>query len=211
MGSMKRQRGRNHDGQRRRRGDGLRRCLGCGKTLAPSVLLRLTVSGEAELKVDVARKMGGRGAHVCYHGPCIEAAFRKRRLARLLRVKRLDAKPDVIVEQAREQLLALAQWRLSRVRLMGKIVTRSSRIVEAMSAGDLVYLVVVGGILKKDASLLATALNRGIPIYKIASFASEGLSSPLEDNGPGLLGLRLGATAASLEQVLKNLVGIPNA
>jgi predicted RNA-binding protein YlxR (DUF448 family)/ribosomal protein L7Ae-like RNA K-turn-binding protein len=69
----------------------MRTCVGCGRTDAPDEMIRLVVSPEGEVAVDLAEGHFGRGAHLHASPACLAGA--PRGLARSFR-RPLAVKPD---------------------------------------------------------------------------------------------------------------------
>jgi len=63
-----------------------RKCIGCGQLKDRQGLIRITrrnPNGDAVINRDT--KTFGRSVYLCYNNQCIEAAFKKNRLAKALR------------------------------------------------------------------------------------------------------------------------------
>jgi len=83
-----------------------RTCIGCGTTDAPKEMVRLVVSNEGEVGVDLAGGQFGRGAHVHASPRCIAAA--PRGLSRSFR------KPVAVTPQALASAIVAAAERRAR-------------------------------------------------------------------------------------------------
>lgn len=61
-----------------------RKCAGCGKIKDRNDLIKITnVHGEIVLNPD--SKKFGRSVYLCYNNSCIDAAFKKNKISRLLK------------------------------------------------------------------------------------------------------------------------------
>jgi len=63
-----------------------RKCVGCSKLKSKDELIKITrlhTSGEVIVNTD--SKKFGRSAYLCYNTECIEAAFKKNRLQKVLK------------------------------------------------------------------------------------------------------------------------------
>ena len=62
-----------------------RTCLACGRKVAKSALLRITLDKEGMITIDPDQRLPGRGAYVCRALACAELLKRKRSLHRSFR------------------------------------------------------------------------------------------------------------------------------
>ena len=63
-----------------------RKCVGCGKIENRNKLIKVTVSKPlGDIIVNGDSKTFGRSAYLCYNNSCIENAFRKDRLKKVLK------------------------------------------------------------------------------------------------------------------------------
>jgi predicted RNA-binding protein YlxR (DUF448 family) len=62
----------------------IRTCIGCGKKLPKSALIRIGRTKEGRIEIGIKE---GRGAYVCYNEKCIKRAFKGDSLARALKMK----------------------------------------------------------------------------------------------------------------------------
>ena len=63
-----------------------RKCVGCGKLFDRENMVKITrenLHGEVVLKPN--NKIFGRSAYLCYNNSCIEAAFKKNRISKVLK------------------------------------------------------------------------------------------------------------------------------
>lgn len=61
-----------------------RKCVGCGKIKDRQELIKITrVNGDIFVNPD--NKKFGRSAYLCYNNACVEAAFKKNKIARVLK------------------------------------------------------------------------------------------------------------------------------
>ncbi len=112
---------RTRNGSKRYRGDGLRRCIGCGFAHAPEEMVRFHVSVPGKLTVDVRHRGPGRGTYVCYDGRCLEAAFRKQRLFRALKVSAGSTAWAEVQGEMVRQLESLARYEFLRAWRLGAV------------------------------------------------------------------------------------------
>ncbi len=130
------------NGRLRRRGDGLRRCVGCGLARAPGDMVRFHATSNGRLAVDVRHVGGGRGTYVCCDRGCFEAAFKKQRLARALRIPvRATSQPEILLEVIRD-LGACAEHEFLRAWRQGAVTIRPSAIDAALAAGRVRMLLI---------------------------------------------------------------------
>ena len=68
-----------------------RKCAGCGEIKDRSELIRITNDREnGQVIINRNNKIFGRSAYLCYNNTCIEAAFKKNRLAKALKTSNLE-------------------------------------------------------------------------------------------------------------------------
>ncbi len=109
----------------------LRSCVGCGAVRPKGELLRIHVSPEGGLDVDVG---GGdrRGAYVCPGRPCLEQALRRGEFTRRLKVALtqtdLEALENLIRERASGKVVSL----LGLARRARKVVSGAEAVESAM-------------------------------------------------------------------------------
>lgn len=61
-----------------------RKCVGCGKIKDRNELLKIT-NVHGELVVNPDNKKFGRSVYLCYNDACIENAFKKNKISRVLK------------------------------------------------------------------------------------------------------------------------------
>lgn len=61
-----------------------RKCVGCGKIKDRKELIKITKT-EDGIFVNPDNKKFGRSAYLCYNNVCVEAAFKKNKIARVLK------------------------------------------------------------------------------------------------------------------------------
>lgn len=63
-----------------------RKCVGCGKMKNREELIRITrESTHDSIVINPDNKTFGRSAYLCYNNACIENAFKKNRIAKILK------------------------------------------------------------------------------------------------------------------------------
>lgn len=78
----------------------LRRCVGCNDRKEKRELIRVVRSPNGEIFLDETGKRQGRGAYICPHKDCLEAARKRKGLEHSLKCTISDA----IYELLRQQL-----------------------------------------------------------------------------------------------------------
>ncbi len=193
------------NGKPRWRGDRKRRCLGCGLSALPGDLIRLVRGEGGRLVLDVRRRAGGRGAHVCYSTSCIEQALKKRRMHRALRLSRLDVDVSRIVAGATGQLEAVLAYELTEAGRAGSLVVRPGRIRDALASRSVeMILVSREGVSEEVAWVDSLAQQQGIERFWVdpAVLASAGRGGL---NIHGALAVKKGPLAVRLETILRHL------
>ncbi len=61
-----------------------RKCAGCGKIKDRNEMIKIT-NVHGELVVNPDSKKFGRSVYLCYNNACIEAAFKKNRISKILK------------------------------------------------------------------------------------------------------------------------------
>ena len=64
-----------------------RKCVACGKYDERENMIRITKTTYGEVVVNGNSKVFGRSAYICYNKACIENAFKKNRLQRVLKTQ----------------------------------------------------------------------------------------------------------------------------
>ncbi len=63
-----------------------RKCVGCGELKETDKLIKITHDRiQNEVVINRNKKIFGRSAYICYNNSCIEAAFKKNKIARALK------------------------------------------------------------------------------------------------------------------------------
>jgi len=62
----------------------MRMCTGCMEMKPKKTLVRIVRNKEGEVSIDLTGKKPGRGAYICRNSPCLEKAFKTKRLDRNL-------------------------------------------------------------------------------------------------------------------------------
>lgn len=63
----------------------IRKCVGCQKRRPKQELIRIVRNKEGQVSLDKTGKKPGRGAYICPEIDCLEKAFQKNRLEKVLR------------------------------------------------------------------------------------------------------------------------------
>ena len=64
-----------------------RKCVTCGKYDECENMIRITKTANGEVFVNGSSKIFGRSAYLCYNRTCVEGAFKKNRLQRILKAQ----------------------------------------------------------------------------------------------------------------------------
>lgn len=64
-----------------------RKCVACGNYYDRKNMIRITKTANGEIFVNGNSKIFGRSAYICYNETCVEGAFKKNRLQRILRTQ----------------------------------------------------------------------------------------------------------------------------
>ena len=64
-----------------------RKCIGCGLLNDRENMIRITRTASGEVVVNGNSKIFGRSAYICYNKTCIEEAFKKNRLQKVLKAQ----------------------------------------------------------------------------------------------------------------------------
>jgi predicted RNA-binding protein YlxR (DUF448 family) len=78
-----------------------RTCISCRNTTTKKELIRLVLTGDNLIEIDLSGKKNGRGAYLCPEYPCWEQALKKHRLDYALKTK--------IEQPNRQSLTAFAE------------------------------------------------------------------------------------------------------
>lgn len=63
-----------------------RKCVGCGKIKNRENLIKITKENtHGTIVINPGNKIFGRSAYLCYNNSCIEAAFKKNKIAKILK------------------------------------------------------------------------------------------------------------------------------
>lgn len=60
----------------------MRMCLGCNEMKPKKELLRIVLTPEGVLEVDLSSKKNGRGAYLCYNNDCLKKAVKTKKINR---------------------------------------------------------------------------------------------------------------------------------
>ena len=63
-----------------------RKCVGCGEIKYRSELIKITrENSTGDVIINHSNKIFGRSVYLCYNSVCVEAAFKKNRMAKMLK------------------------------------------------------------------------------------------------------------------------------
>lgn len=63
----------------------LRKCVGCQEMFSKRELVRVVLTPEGELRLDLTGKQNGRGAYLCRKRECLQTARKRKSLERSLK------------------------------------------------------------------------------------------------------------------------------
>lgn len=78
----------------------MRQCVGCGEMKEKKTLIRIVRTPEGEIILDRTGRANGRGAYLCDNPACLQAARKKKALARAFH----QAVPEPVYESLAEAL-----------------------------------------------------------------------------------------------------------
>ncbi len=81
-----------------------RTCIGCGQTNTRRGLVRLVRLPEQRVGIDHTGKQNGRGAYLCHAPACWQAALKRRKVERALRIPQLHPDDRVDLERFSQHL-----------------------------------------------------------------------------------------------------------
>ena len=64
----------------------VRKCVGCNEHFEKKSLIRVVKNNSGEVFLDLTGKQNGRGAYLCKNPKCLEIAFKKKAIERVLDV-----------------------------------------------------------------------------------------------------------------------------
>ncbi|MCX8095087.1 MAG: YlxR family protein [Caldisericia bacterium] len=77
----------------------LRRCISCKKQRVKKEFLRVVRTKDLNILIDNEYKIFGRSAYICKDKNCINKAFTKKRLEKVLRVDQIDSKLKIRMKE----------------------------------------------------------------------------------------------------------------
>lgn len=171
---------------RRDRSEPARTCVGCGKTDAPSELIRLVVSPEGEVAVDSAGGRFGRGAHLHPTMTCVSRASKG--LSRSMRRQVLvepAALAQLIVEASERRISGL----LSSAVRSRQTAAGVDSATQSLASGEAALVVVA-----RDAAAAASAgaIARAVAEGRAVAFGTKAeLGALLGRSEIGVLAINL--------------------
>lgn len=78
----------------------LRKCVGCQESFPKADLLRVVLTPEGHIELDMRGKMNGRGAYLCRQLSCLQTARKRKSLERALKT----SIPDDVYEKLEESM-----------------------------------------------------------------------------------------------------------
>jgi predicted RNA-binding protein YlxR (DUF448 family) len=174
-----------------------RTCIGCGKVDDPHALVRLVVSEDGEVAVDLAGGAFGRGAHVHPSPRCLDGAARG--LARSFK-RAIDVAPAdlavAIVQAADRRILGL----LSSAARSSQVEIGADRAGDAFENGKVSLLVVARD--AKSAAQVGSVMHAVAKGGAVAWGTKEELGSLVNKSEVGVLGIVSQPIAAALQSVV---------
>lgn len=80
----------------------VRTCIGCNMKRPKQELLRIVLSTDGHVAVDIGGRMDGRGAYLCKDPSCLEAALKKKGLNRSFKREVTATEAECLKEQFNE-------------------------------------------------------------------------------------------------------------
>jgi len=155
-----------------------RRDIVSGEPREEEALIRFVAGPDGAATPDLARKLPGRGLWVAADRASVETAARKGLFARAAKA-RVTASPD-LANQVERLLLARLLAGLGLARKAGEITWGFDRVVAAIEAGRVAFLVeATDSAFDGRRKLLAAARRRGTSPSLLGLFSSEELSLAL--------------------------------
>lgn len=189
----------------RRRGDGLRTCLGCSGVFLPEHLLRLSAGRDGGLMVHAGRGGGRRGAYLCYRRSCVESLFRKRRLSRALRAGNVNVGPGTVLELASALLAGRVGSLLVKARVAGRLVSGVTAVRRLLGEGGIAFVLTASDAsLRTVGDLTPRTAQQSIPVIPVGLTRAE-LGALLQEQPRAGAAVRQGPLASALEQELRRL------
>ena len=75
----------------------LRKCIGCGELKPRKDMIKITKEyATCEVVLNPNSKTFGRSAYLCYNQNCIEKAFKKNKISRVLKTNLIVEKADLL-------------------------------------------------------------------------------------------------------------------
>ncbi len=78
----------------------VRKCMGCGEMKPKKEMVRVILTPEGSVELDLSGKKNGRGAYICRNRACLETALRTHGLERSFKT----AIPNEIAEKLIEEI-----------------------------------------------------------------------------------------------------------
>lgn len=149
-----------------RRSRNPRSCVACKRERPPREMLRVVRTPEGEALLDEAGRQSGRGAYVCPEPQCVTLCLKKHLLEKSLKCEIPEQVKDRLKELAHvsESDLAAADGALmddvkstlSLARRAGELVIGQDRVLDALSAGQLLLVLLTHDHLETLARSLAS-------------------------------------------------------
>lgn len=135
-----------------KKGDVLRKCLGCREVFEKKKLIRFVLSPDNEIILDYYSKLPGRGAYICFNRDCVEKAFKSAAFKKVFKcnVKSIQVNDiiNIFTDKCLEKILSLLS-----------IAVRSRNVFLGTEA-------VEGGLKKGSLSLLLLAADLSVSAKK---------------------------------------------
>jgi ribosomal protein L7Ae-like RNA K-turn-binding protein len=155
--------------------------------------------------IDLKRRSGGRGAHVCCRRECLELMLKKRRLGRALRVDGVAVETEALLGQARDMLWKRICHFLALCQKSGRISSGADGYAAAFGSGQVALVVVASDVSPGSLEKIrGKPLAMKIPIYELP-LTREALGGLLGKGERAAGAVRKGPLADALLMDLKRL------
>ncbi|RIY00793.1 RNA-binding protein [Aureimonas flava] len=159
-----------------------RMCIVSRRSLPAGALIRFVADPDGRVVPDLKRRLPGRGAHVEARRSAVEAALKRRLLARAL--KRELAGTETLADDLEALLVRAAAGALALARKAGQVTTGAAKVDAALRAGKALASLhaadgAADGVRKLDGARHARAFETGaepVPAFHTLTAAEIGLA-----------------------------------